>query len=105
MYIFLFPNLTLNRYGPILDCMKVTPISPHTCRVSFDYFVEQSAMTEDSIQAAMTAGDLIQKEDMIICARVQTGMRSGSFEGGRYAAIEKPQHHFHCILYDEMLKS
>ena len=34
----------LNRYGPWLDINVVTPLTPTTCRVDFDWFLETRAL-------------------------------------------------------------
>ena len=39
-YVFLYPNFTINRYGPWMDTNLVVPTGPETCVVVFEYWLE-----------------------------------------------------------------
>lgn len=99
-YWWVYPNLMLNAYEGIMDTNLVLPLGPDRCRVLFDfYFADQRpearAQQADSIKVA----DQIQAEDVGICEDVQRGLRSRSFDTGRYSVRrEQGVHHFHCLL-------
>ena len=42
LYAWIYPNLMLNRYGPILDIELVVPLGPDRCEVVFDYWFTTS---------------------------------------------------------------
>ena len=49
-YIYLWPNVMLNRYGPWLDVNIVRPISPNQCRVDFHWYMDRSVAAELSAE-------------------------------------------------------
>ncbi len=100
-YAFVHPNLMINRYGSVLDVNIVRPLGPDRCRVDFDFFFAQTEGpgAEAFIAASLERSELVQQQDMDICANVQRGLASGSYAQGRYApAFEVALHHFHCQL-------
>ncbi|KAK8341767.1 hypothetical protein V6Z12_A08G186900 [Gossypium hirsutum] len=43
-------------------------------------------------------------EDIRLCEGVQKGIESPAYSAGRYAPnVEKAMHHFHCLLYDNLI--
>ncbi len=101
LYAWVHPNLMLNRYGPVLDANWVVPLGPERCEVVFDYwFLETRG--EDAqrfIRASLAASDAVQQEDVAISESVQRGVRSRSYDRGRYAPrVEMAMHHFHRLL-------
>ncbi|MFQ5748348.1 MAG: aromatic ring-hydroxylating dioxygenase subunit alpha [Planctomycetota bacterium] len=101
LYAWIHPNLMLNRYGPILDTNRVFPLAPGRCRVVFDWFVAPEATAGDArfLERSLRASEKVQEEDTWICAAVQEGLASGSYDRGRYApALEHGMHHFHRLL-------
>jgi len=97
LYAFVYPNLMLNRYGPVLDTNFVIPLGPDRCRVFFDFFFEDGT-DEDFIETSMAQSDLTQEEDVEVSESVQIGLNAASYDRGRYAEIEIAVHHFHCLL-------
>ncbi|PSC73423.1 choline isoform B [Micractinium conductrix] len=85
-YIFVYPNLMLNRYGPWLDVNTVVPLGPERCKVLFDYYLEP-ALADDAayIDASLAASDSVQQEDVALCEAVQRGLRSPAYDTGRWA--------------------
>ena len=55
-YVFVFPNLMINRYGPWMDTNVVQPTSPTTCTVRFDWWLEPRLANDDDVvqQASLT---------------------------------------------------
>ena len=39
-YIFVYPNLMINRYGSWMDTNVVRPAGPATCSVRFDWWLD-----------------------------------------------------------------
>lgn len=100
-YCWVFPTTAINKYGPWIDVHVVTPTSPVTCSVMFDYFLSESihkTLTPNAIATQMHASADVQREDIDICERVQEGLSSSGYTPGRYAGPEKPSHHFHQLL-------
>jgi len=100
VYAFIYPNFMLNRYGPWLDVNLVLPLGPERCLTVFDYYLDfHVAPDEQFIQRSLAASEQVQLEDITICESVQRGLRSRSYEKGRYAPrIEHADHQFHCLL-------
>lgn len=99
LYVWLYPNLMINRYGPCLDTNVVIPVSADRCQVIFDFWFDErlkdAAWAEDSV----INSERTQREDMDVSGRVQRGMETGTWLRGRYAPkVEVGIHHFHRLL-------
>lgn len=100
-YYFIFPNLMLNILPGRLQINTVLPVSQRQCRVVFDYYYAdiESAAARDMIEQDLHFSDEVQKEDMGICARVQQGLESGSYQAGRLSPKrEAGVHHFQEMI-------
>ena len=99
-YAWLFPNLTLNRYGPTLDTNLILPTGPTTCEVVFDYWFDGSPDEAQAfVQSSLESSDTTQREDVWISEQVQRGLHSVAYDRGRYApTVEHAMHHFHRLL-------
>ncbi|KAL4434335.1 hypothetical protein ABPG75_000776 [Micractinium tetrahymenae] len=99
-YIFVYPNLMINRYGPWLDVNTVIPLAADRCKVLFDYYLDASlASDQPFIAHSLAASDRVQQEDTGLCESVQRGLASPSYDVGRYApGVEGPMFHFHQLL-------
>jgi len=101
LYAWIYPNLMLNRYGPVLDTNLVLPTGPESCRVIFDFFFDQEAIDdpEHFVAESIASSERVQQEDMEICASVQLGLGSVHYDRGRYApGMEMGIHQFHQLL-------
>ncbi len=101
IYAWIYPNLMINRYGPIMDTNWVLPIGPDRCRVLMDYYFESTEGAEagDFIDRSLQASDEVQREDVEICEAVQVGLASESFVPGRYSVKRQAgELHFHRLL-------
>lgn len=101
LYMWLFPNFMLNRYGPCLDTNWVIPRGPESCEVVYEfYFMKDQGgdalrLAQDSIEQS----NVTQREDISICESVQLGLNSTSYDRGRYAPqVEMGEYHFHQLL-------
>ena len=91
----------LNRYGPCLDTNLVVPLGPDRCRVDYEFYFEQTEGEDEQrfIEQSIAQSDVTQREDAAICESVQRGLRSESYDRGRYApTVENGEHHFHKLL-------
>lgn len=101
-YWWVYPNLMINVYEGIMDTNLVLPLGPDRCRVLFDFYFDKDASSEearDQQARSMEVADQIQYEDVSICEDVQRGLRSRSFDTGRYSVRrEEGVFHFHRLL-------
>src|SRR4029453_13944477 len=100
LYAWIYPNLMINRYGPMVDPNWVTPKGNAETDVIFDYyFTPETARDKDFVEKSLAASDVVQQEDVDICESVQKGLGSSSYDQGRYSVKrEHGEHHFHKLL-------
>jgi choline monooxygenase len=100
-YWWIFPNLMINLYQGVMDTNLVLPLSTERCRVIFDFYFAQTAGPEAErfIAESIAVAHQIQLEDVGICAEVQAGLKSRSFDTGRFSVRrEAGGYHFHQLL-------
>ena len=100
LYAWIYPNLMINRYGPMMDTNWVIPKGNAETDVIFDYyFTPETARDKDFVEKSLAASDVVQQEDVDICESVQKGLGSSSYDQGRYSVKrEHGEHHFHKLL-------
>jgi choline monooxygenase len=101
LYAFVYPNLMLNRYGPILDTNLVVPLGHDRTRVIFDFYFRDvdGAPAAEFIERSIAASHRVQEEDVRICESVQKGLGSPAYDRGIYAPkLETAAYHFHRLL-------
>ena len=106
LYAWVYPNVMLNRYGPCLDLNHVVPLDAGSCRVDYEFYfdAELGDDAEAFVRGSIEQSDVTQAEDIAICESVQRGLRSGSYDRGRYAPrVEQGEHHFHGLLAADLL--
>ncbi len=103
LYAWIYPNLMINRYGPMMDTNWVIPRGHDETEVIFDYyFTPETASDDDFVTRSLAASDVVQLEDVEICESVQKGLGSSSYDQGRYSAkLEQGEHHFHRLLAED----
>lgn len=103
-YVWIYPNLMLNRYGPMLDANRVMPLATDETLVVFDWFVEPDQADDAAfIERALAASHRVQEEDIAICESVQSGLASPVYDRGRYAPrLEIGENHFHRLLAEDL---
>jgi choline monooxygenase len=100
-YAWVFPNFMVNVYEGVADTNIVWPLGPDRCRVVFDFFF--SDQTDDYIRRSIEVADEVQDEDMVICEEVQRGLRSRTYDTGRFSVKrEAGGYHFHRLLAAEL---
>lgn len=108
LYFWLYPNLMLNCYPDNVQINVILPLGPERTRTVFEWYVlDPDAAERDSDFAATFAfSDSVQKEDVDICEAVQRGLRSRTYDTGRYSVKrENGVHHFHQLLGESLAES
>ena len=112
IYAHIYPAFMINRYDQWLDFGHVIPVGHDKCEVIFDWFVRDGVystmdvakwerLSDDNI----VDSERVHVEDIGLCERVQTGIKSASFEGGRYAPmVEQADYDFHVRLANDYRK-
>jgi len=101
LYAWVYPNLMINRYGPMMDVNWVLPRGHDRTEVIFDYYFADTAgaAARRLIDDSLAASDVVQREDVEVCESVQRGLESSSYDRGRYSVKrEMGEHHFHRLL-------
>jgi choline monooxygenase len=105
MYYWFHPNLMINWYEGVMDVNLVHALGVDRTEVVFDfYFTDVSSPgASERNRASIELGKRIQDEDVGICASVQRGLRSRSYDAGRLSVRrEGGEHHFHRLLAAEL---
>lgn len=101
-YYFVYPNIMLNCLPGRLQTNRVLPLGVDRCRVDFDYYYPADATDAEELRRRerdQHFSDEVQAEDAAICAAVQRGLASGSYDTGRLCPKrEAGVKHFHDLL-------
>jgi choline monooxygenase len=100
-YWWAFPNFMLNIYAGLMDTNLVLPTGPENCRVVFDFYFADTESPQSAafIRDSIAVADQVQREDQAICEEVQRGLRSRSYDTGRFNPHrEGAGYHFHQLL-------
>jgi choline monooxygenase len=101
LYFWIFPNLMLNIYPDNISTNLIVPLGPEKTLTIFEWFFHDvdQARTQERIEKAIAFSDEVQQEDIMLCANVQRGLRSSTYDRGRYSVKrENGVHHFHMLL-------
>ncbi len=101
LYFWVFPNLMLNIYPDNIQTNVIVPLSHEKTLTIFEWFFHDvnSEKTKERIRRTIAFSDEVQKEDVGICEHVQGGLRSATYDRGRYSVKrENGVHHFHTLL-------
>ena len=99
-YFWVFPNLMVNINPETLSTNLIVPLSPEKTLTIFEWFAHdaESATAKQQMLDTIAFSDEIQQEDIAICEAVQRGLRSVSYDRGRYSVRhENGVHHFHRL--------
>ncbi len=100
-YFWIFPNLMLNVYPDNFSTNLIIPAGPGRTLTIFEwYFADpDTAAARRMLEETVGFSDEIQLEDVGICEAVQRGLRSRTYDQGRYSVRrENGVHHFHQLL-------
>jgi choline monooxygenase len=100
-FIWLFPNLMLNVYPDNYSTNLIVPLGPDRTLTIFEWYFRNPELDDvrEKLNRSVEFSDEIQIEDIKICEAVQRGLRSRSYDAGRYSVKrENGVHHFHGLL-------
>jgi choline monooxygenase len=101
LYFWVFPNLMLNIYPDNISTNLIVPLSHEKTLTIFEWFFHDlgSAKVQERVRKAVAFSDEVQQEDIGLCENVQRGLRSSTYDRGRYSVKrENGVHHFHMLL-------
>jgi choline monooxygenase len=107
LYFWIFPNLMLNIYPDNLSINLIVPVSHDKTLTIFEWFFHDahSEKVRERIQRAVAFSDEVQREDIELCRSVQRGLKSSTYDRGRYSVKrENGVHHFHLLLSEFLSK-
>ncbi len=98
LYYWIFPNFMLNVYPDNLSSNIIVPLGPDRTLTIFEWFQYPGSTVQPE---TIAFSDEIQQEDIKICELVQKGLRSKSYDTGRFSVKrENGVHHFHLLLHE-----
>lgn len=100
LYFWVFPNLMININPQTLSTNLIVPLAPEKTLTIFEWFAEDGRpeQARERMLATIEFSDQVQQEDIAICEAVQKGLRSASYDRGRYSPrFENGLHHFHLL--------
>jgi choline monooxygenase len=101
LYFWIFPNLMLNIYPDNISTNLIVPLSQDKTLTIFEWFFQdvKSPDSQARIARAIAFSEEVQQEDILLCSNVQKGLRSATYDRGRYSVKrENGVHHFHMLL-------
>jgi choline monooxygenase len=101
LYFWVFPNLMLNIYPDNISTNIIVPLSHEKTLTIFEWFFRDASdhKNRERISRSVAFSDEVQQEDINLCENVQKGLRSFTYDRGRYSVKrENGVHHFHMLL-------
>ena len=101
LYFWIFPNLMVNIYPDNVSTNLIVPLSHDKTLTIFEWFMHDlsSEKSQERIKKAVAFSDEVQHEDIWLCENVQRGLKSSTYDRGRYSVKrENGVHHFHMLL-------
>jgi choline monooxygenase len=99
-YFWVWPNLMLNVYPDNFSTNLIVPLGPERTLTIFEWFFRDPdhGDVRAKVDETVAFSDEIQREDIAICEAVQRGLRSRTYEQGRFSPKrENGVHHFHRL--------
>jgi choline monooxygenase len=104
-YFWIFPNLMLNVYPDNFSTNLIVPLGAGRTATLFDWYFRDPDSMRQQIDETVAFSDEIQIEDIDICESVQRGLRSSTYDRGRFSPRrENGVHHFH-LLYEQYMRN
>lgn len=107
LYFWVFPNLMLNVYPDNMSTNLIIPLGPERTLTVFEWYFHEpeGEKMKDLIDETVVLSDEIQQEDIAVCESTQRGLRSISYDRGRYSVKrENGVHQFHSLWLEAMAK-
>jgi choline monooxygenase len=104
-YYWVYPNLMLNVYPDNFSTNLIVPLGQGRTLTIFEWYFRdpEAPGVQKRIEETIAFSDEIQLEDIDICEAVQRGLRSSTYESGRYSPVrENGVHHFHGLYAEAM---
>ena len=101
LYFWIYPNLMLNVYPDNFSTNLILPLGHERTLTVFEWFFPDpdKAETREAVRSTVEFSDEIQLQDIAICEAVQKGLKSRTYDRGRYSVRrENGVHHFHSLL-------
>ncbi len=100
LYFWIYPNLMLNVYPDNFSTNLILPLGHERTLTVFEWFCRNPEEPEvaEAMRRAIGFSDEIQLQDIAICEAVQKGLKSRTYDRGRYSVRrENGVHHFHAL--------
>ena len=100
-FFWIYPNLMLNVYPDNFSTNLIVPLTHDRTLTVFEWYFREpeTEATRDKVRQTVAFSDQIQLEDIAICEAVQKGLKSRTYDRGRYSVKrENGVHHFHRLL-------
>lgn len=104
-YFWVYPNLMLNVYPDNFSTNRIVPLGHSRTLTIFEWFFRnpEDRKVKADVAETIAFSDEIQIEDIEICEAVQRGLRSSTYDSGRYSVErENGVHHFHGLYAQSM---
>lgn len=99
-YHVMFPNFMIDEYPDNLSVNVVKPVSLDKTLLSFEWYFKDEHDAE-TMESMVRFADEVQYEDIEICEYVQRGLKSRSYNRGRFSARhENGVHHFQSLVLE-----
>jgi phenylpropionate dioxygenase-like ring-hydroxylating dioxygenase large terminal subunit len=87
-------------YPEMLDIFQLIPLAPEKTLVRTSYYVPKNRSAEEMelIRLNLLINDLVNKEDIVLCGRVQKGLRTPSYIPGPLSSQEDTISAFHSMV-------
>src|SRR5712672_220250 len=101
LYYWVFPNVMFNIYQDNMSSNLILPLGVDKTLTVFEWFFAQPGTGPgwESMQQTIAFSDEIQQEDIALCQQVQRGLKSRSYDRGRFnAKRENGVYHFQRLV-------
>jgi choline monooxygenase len=101
LYFWIYPNLMLNVYPDNFSTNLILPLGHERTLTVFEWFFPdpEKPETREAVRQTVEFSDEIQHQDIAICEAVQKGLKSRTYDRGRFSVRrENGVHHFHSLL-------
>ena len=108
LYYWIFPNTMFNIYQDNMSSNVIVPLGVDKTLTIFEWFFAQPGTGPgwESMQQTIAFSDEIQQEDIVLCEMVQRGLKSRSYDRGRFSALrENGVYHFQALVTEFLGKS